>query len=162
MILPVYLVNKYSTQTDRHIYKIRLALEGGWLGRKCTVVHASWVWSFQVRPLRFYWRHCHDNFGHYFVGRGPQFQNDFSGPKWRGWVGSPTWEKVPKSHSFFLSGCGSPNNFLRKIPFTCVTVTWPRADLCPHLKIRQMLFCQVALKWLFMIMLLNVPKLRTQ
>ena len=106
--------------------------------------------------------HWHDNFGHYFVGRGPQFQNDFSGPKWRGWVGSPTWEKVPKSHSFFLSGCGSPNNFLRKIPFTCVTVTWPRADLCPHLKIRQMLFCQVALKWLFMIMLLNVPKLRTQ
>ena len=23
----------------------------------------------------------HDNFGHYFVGGGPEFQNDFSGPK---------------------------------------------------------------------------------
>ena len=158
MILPVYLVNKYSTQTDRHIRLDWLSREDDWAEN----VHASWVWSFQVLPRRFYWRHWHDNFGHYFVGRGPQFQNDFSGPKWRGWVGSPTWEKVPKSHSFFLSGCGSPNNFLRKIPFTCVTVTWPRADLCPHLKIRQMLFCQVALKWLFMIMLLNVPKLRTQ
>ena len=122
MILPVYLVNKYSTQTDRHIYKIRLALEGGWPGRKCCNLHAFWVWSFQVWLRRFYRRYWHDYFRHYFVGGGPESQNDFSGSKWRGWVGSPTWEKVPKSHSFFLSGCGSPNNFLMSKENTALVV----------------------------------------
>ena len=76
--IPHKLVSK--SPPDWHIRLDWLSREDDW-AENVVIYTLFWVWSFQGRLRRFYRKHWHDNFGHYFVGGGPESQNDFSGPK---------------------------------------------------------------------------------